>query len=845
MKITINILKHFLSLISCLVLLNLNAQQPVVVEEENTIDYISTRDYTIAGITVTGATYFNHDAIKLIAELREGQKIKVPGEDISKAIRKLWDQKLFSDVAIDATKIIGDNIFLDIKVKERPRLLGLKSRGLRKKEFEKAKEKIDQFKGKIVTENMIRNIENIVRGHFIEKGYMRCKVKVTQELDTLKSNNMVVLVIHTTKGPKIKINNITFSGNQTFSDRKLRRLMKETKRKNFFRFWKTSKYLESNYQKDKQKIIDKLNDKGLRDATITSDSIWAHDSSTINIHLNISEGRTYYFRNITWIGNTVYRTGQLDSVLNIKRGDVYDQSLLDARLNMSQNGMDITSLYMDNGYLFFSIDPVEVRVEGDSIDFEIRIVEGKQARIKNVIIKGNTKTSDHVIRREIRTRPGDLFSRGDIIRTQRELMQLNLFNPEKMQVNPMPNPYEGTVDIEYIVEEKPSDQLQLSGGWGAGRLIGTLGVMFNNFSTNKFFKKEAWQPLPSGDGQTLSLQAQSTGQFYQGYNFSFTEPWLGGKKPNSLTFSVFHTFTSNDNLKRSDPNKSKLKITGSSLGLGKRLKWPDDYFTTYKEVNYMYYDLANYRGFFAFDNGFVNNINFRFTISRNSIDQPLYPRSGSSITLSARFTPPYSYFNNKNYSDLSAQERFKFLEYNKWKFTTSHFMALSKDKKLVLNARTGFGLLLPWNKSVGDSPFERFYLGGSGLTGFNMFFGREIIALRGYDDQTVSRNVGDIAIAKYTMELRYPVSLNPNATVFLLGFAEAGNTWAKIKDFNPFQVKRSAGLGVRIFLPMFGLLGLDYGWGFDPLEGDKAGAGLKKPGTGQFHFTIGMNLGEL
>lgn len=807
------------------------------------VDYGLPTEYTIENITVTGAIHFDERAIILLSELERGQKIKVPGDDISKAIKKLWDQKLFSEVAIDATQIRGDKIFLDIRVKERPRLAGYSPFGVKKSEWEKVREHLDLYSGRIVTENLIRNTEIVVRNFFVDKGYRNIKVVIDQVVDTTKTN-AVILNIRINKGQKVKIGKIEIEGNETLSDGKIRRLLKDTKAVNPIRFWKSSKYIESNLRKEKTTIIDKLNDKGYRDARIVSDSVYPISDNRIGIKLNIEEGKQYYFRNITWIGNSKYSSGFLDTILGIKKGDVYNQGQLESRLYMSQTGLDISSLYMDNGYLFFNITPVEVRVENDSIDFEMRITEGKQARVKNVTIRGNTKTNDHVIRREIRTRPGDLFSRNDIIRTQRELSQLGYFNPEKFGVNPVPNPVEGTVDIEYTVEERPSDQVELSGGWGAGRVIGTLGLSFNNFSVRKFFKKGAWQPLPSGDGQQLSLRAQSTGFFYQGYNFSFTEPWLGGKKPNSLSVNVYHTFSSRDNLRRNDPNKSSLKITGMGIGFGKRLKWPDDYFNLYVEFpSYQYYDLQNYVGVFTFSQGYVNNLAMRFSFSRNSQSQPIFPTSGSVLTFSGKITPPYSYFNNKDYSDISDQDRFKWLEYNKWKFTTAHYTSLNKNakRKLVLAAKTGFGLLLPWNKMVGDSPFERFKLGGSGLSGMNFIFGQEIIALRGYEDGSLSRPVGDMLIAKYTIELRYPLSLNPNATVYILGFAEAGNTWQKIKNFDPFAVKRSAGAGVRIFLPMFGLLGLDYGWGFDRIDNDP----FSKVPNGRFAFTIGMNLGEL
>jgi outer membrane protein insertion porin family len=551
--------------------------------------------------------------------------------------------------------------------------------------------------------------------------------------------------------------------------------------------------------------------------------------------MTVFEGHVYKFGTITWVGNTKYSSEKLNSVLGIKPGDIYNQSQFESRLYMSEQSNDVSSLYMDDGYLFFQVNPIETRVHGDSIDYEMRIYEGKQATIRAITIVGNTKTHDRVIMREIRTRPGQLFRRVDVIRSQRQLASLGYFDPEKIQINPKPDPYTGTVDIEYVVEERPSDQVELSGGWGAGRIVGTLGVSFNNFSTRNFFNLPSWTPLPSGDGQKLSIRAQSNGLFFQSYNFSFTEPWLGGKKPNSLSFTMYHSVQSNG-VKAKDPGRRDVKITGLSLGFGKRLKRPDDYFTLYLEANYQYYQLNNFGQVFAFDNGFSNNLSFRATLERNSTDQAIYPRSGSDIKVIGQFTPPYSLFNNKNYAEMSTQERYKFVEYYKWKFTSSWFTRLAGD--LVLNTRIGFGYLGMYNRQVGVAPFERFYLGGSGLTGYALD-GREIIALRGYDDGSLAPGTGAPIIAKYTWELRYPVSLNPSATVFGLAFVEAGNTWQNFKSFNPFDVYRSAGVGVRVFLPMFGLLGLDYGFRFDDVPGSPSMA------PGQIHFTIGMNLGEL
>ena len=826
-------------------------------------DYqLSPREYTLAGISIDGAIFLDHELIIQKSGLQRGEKIAIPSDKISKAITKLWDQELFSEVSILKEKTQGNNLFLRIKLQERPRMSRYKFSGVSKSEADQIRDDLDLFSGKIITEALKMNVKNISRNYFIEKGFLKAKSTISTESDTLV-NNSKILKIDVDKGSRVKINEIIIDGNYFLSDEKIKRLMKETKERKWYRFYKKSKFQNSLFNQDKNAIAEKYNEIAHRDVQIISDSIYDFDENSINVYLKISEGNPYYIRNIKWSGNQKYSSGLLDTILGIKKGDLYNQTSLETKLFMNPNGTDISSIYMDDGYLFFQVTPIEKKIENDSVDLEIKIYEGKQARIKKVNVTGNTKTSDHVILRDMYTHPGDLFSRDAIIRTQRQLAQNGYFDPEKLGVNPMPNPTDGTVDIEYVVEERPNDQIELSGGWGNNSLVGTLGLTFNNFSARKLFKKGSWSPLPSGDGQRLSIRAQSSGYFFQSYNMSFTEPWLGGKKPNSFTVSAYHSLQSYDRKfitdsldaegnKAINPDRRVIKITGVSVGLGKRLKWPDDYFSVYYEAGYQYYDLNNFGNVFSFSEGYVNNPYVLWRISRNSIDQPLYPRSGSSISLSLKTSVyPYSRINAfDDHSLLTDQEKYKYLQYNKFKFTSSWFTPISKDKKLVVNARLGFGLLNGWNKNLGAPPFERFYLGGSGLSGFNLD-GREIIALRGYDEQTISSNTGDRLISKYTLELRYPVSLNPSATIYLLSFLEGGNSWNDYKKYNPFQVKRSAGFGVRIFLPMFGLLGLDYGFGFDPLDPGAAGevnhnAQIQSKGyRGQFHFTIGMNIGEL
>lgn len=849
-------------------------------------DYMAPEKHTIARTEVIGVDHLNKEAIVLISGLTAGKEITVPGDDISQAIKKLWEQDLFSFVEVGYTNIdpVSGDIFLYIKLKDRPKLSGYYfSENVKNNEADKIRDHTDLRAGMTISESLKRNTINEVKAFYQDKGYLYVDAIIEEQIDTNEFNSRTFKIV-VDKKEKIKIEYIYIHGNEvqkdpeksvlenikvttSVSDRGLRRSMKDTKQKGIMRIFSRSKFNKTAYERDKKTIIYKYNAIGLRDAAIVKDSVYNIDDKTMAIEIWVDQGDEYYFGDISWVGNTKYSDGQLDTLLGIKKGDRYDKSLLEQRLYMSQDGRDITSLYMDRGYLFFNISPVEMNIddENNHINYEIRINEGKQARIKNIFIFGNTKTNDHVILREIRTQPGDLFNRNDIIRTQRELANLGYFDPEQFNVNPIPNPVDGTVDIEYYVVEKSSDQIELSGGYGAGRLIGTLGLSFTNFSTKNFFKKGAWQPLPAGDGQRLSIRGQTYGRGYQSYNLSFTEPWLGGKKPTSFTiFSSYSLITnSQDKVLNKDtpqetpnPTYQQTSITSIGTGLGSRLKWPDDYFQIYGELNYQYYDLRN-SNFFIFSDGFSNNISLKGVLSRNSIDQPIYPKNGSKFTLTTKATLPYSAFDqyeNNQYQSLSDQDRYKYAEYFKVKFTGEWFAPISKDKKLVLHPKFGFGFLGAYNNARGISPFERFYLGGSGLNGTWQFDGREIIALRGYGGQSpISPTTGGTVIAKYSVELRYPLSLNPNATIYGMLFAEAGNTYNGFTDFNPFNVKRSAGAGVRIFLPMFGMLGVDFAWGFDPLDPGSAGIGDQSadPGSNPKGYTfgffpiIGMNIGDL
>lgn len=824
--------------------------------------------YKLAGLQIEGANFSDKNVISLLSGLTVGEEITIPGDKATDAIRKLWKQNLFEDVQIIQDKIIGNDLFLIVKVTERPRLTKFKFKGdVRKSDADDIRGKIRLLTERVVTDYMVGTIKNTVRDYYLEKGFYFTKVDITQVKDTTQKTPHTILTINVKKGRKVRISRVNIKGNTVIRSWKIRGQLEDTKARKWYNPFNSGKYLEENLHKDLPAIAEKYNSKGYRDARVVKDSVYFVSDNRVAIDITIDEGHKYYFGNFKWYGNSKYRSGQLDTILNIHPGDVYDQSKLEQKLFMNPTGYDISSLYLDDGYLFFQVNQQESNIHNDTIDFDVLMYEGKQATINKVTVKGNDKTNDHVIYRQIFTRPGQLFRRTDIIRSVRELSQLGYFDPEKITPVPIPNAADGTVDIEYSVEEKPSDQIELSGGWGGATaastgglgIIGTLGVTFNNFSTKNIFKKEAWRPLPSGDGQRLSVRAQTNGLYYQSYNFSFTEPWLGGKKPNSLTVSAFHSVFNQTGAKKYvndangnkifNPARQSMSIYGGSVGLGRRLKWPDNYFNMYTSVSYNYYDLHNYGTTFVFPTGYANDLSFGLNISRNSIDQTIYPKSGSNFVMSGQWTPPYSLVNGKDYSKLSDEQYYKFVEYQKYKITAEWFTQLTNKKagegkearNLVLRTKVGYGFLARYNNKLSFSPFERFYMGGSGLSGFQNFVAREIVGLRGYPDPSSSFS-GDPIAARYTMELRYPVSLNPQATIFVLGFAEAGNTWANFKTFNPFQVKRSAGFGLRVFLPMFGLLGVDYGWGFDaPLNSSQSGG----YGKGQFHFTIGGTLGEL
>jgi len=819
--------------------------------QAQTLDLAIPQDYRIAGLTVMGAEYTDVQAIKLFTGLKVGEEIRIPGDRIARAIHNLWDQRLFDDVSVEVAERREQDVYLVVRVLEIPRLSHYGFDGVKRSEQETLRDKLDIVRGQVVNNHLRATTRRILLDHYYEKGYFDAEIAIKVIPDSILDNAASVHIdIH--KGEKIKIGELSIIGAVELKEKVLLRKMKNTKEQTFLRIFKPSKYLASDFQDDLDAVIAHYNTEGFRNARIAGDSLYRTPEGELGIAVTVNEGHRFYFREISFTGNTKYRTTQLDSILGIKRGDIYNVAELEQRIFMNPKGMDLSALYSDDGYLTFRAMPVEIRAEGDSIDLEIRLMEGKQFRIGQVTIRGNTKTNDHVALREVRTQPGELFSRTDVIRTQRELSQLNYFNPEAFQINPVQNPEEGTVDIEYVVEEKPTDQIELQGGWGGGRIVGSLGVTFNNFALKKVFERDTWRPVPMGDGQRISIRAQSNGLYFQSYNLSFTEPWLGGKKPNGLTVGMWRSIQSNGLPKKIEgepnPDRQTLMISGVSASLGQRWKRPDDWFVMSLGLAYQRFDFDDYNsGLFSFTDGRSNNIALTFNLSRNSVSDPIFPVWGSEIRFSVKATPPYSAFQpDRDWSGATDQEKFRFVEYHKWKFAANWYTPLTTSggenpRSLVLHTYFGAGLIGLYNAQLGLSPFERFYLGGVFLSGY-VLDGREIISLRGYDNLSLTdpdQNTGAPAITKYGFELRYPLSTNPSATIYTMAFMEAGRTWENAERFNPFDAYRSAGVGMRIFLPMFGLLGLDYGWRLDDVPS------APSMSQGQFHFSMGMNIGDL
>lgn len=841
------------------------------------IDYSLPQSYVIGGITVSGVQFLDNSVLISLSGLRVGDKIQVPGEKISRAIQKLWDQGLFEDARIEITRIQGEQVFLNISLVERPRLARYSLSGVRKGETEDLRDKIKLTRGDVITDNLIVRTKSILKKHYIGKGFFDVEVDVTQQRDSVRPNE-AVLAINIKKNQRVRISDITFEGNRAFSSASLKASMKKTKERgiyrmiyivqealsggfthlitgklkqypdyvmdlvdeNFrFRVFKASKFIDDDYLEDKDNIVKKYNNNGYRDAVLLSDSVYRTGPSRIGIHFKINEGSKFYYRDIKFVGNTKYTAEELALLFGITKGDVFKQDQLEAALNFNPNGIDLSSLFVDDGYLTCQIDPVETRVENDSIDLEIRIREGKQMSINHVVVNGNTRTNDHVIIRELTSKPGELFSRSDIIRSRSSLGQLRYFDEQKIDITtPNIDPSNGTVDIEYKVEETSSDQLELSGGWGYGRLIGTLGVSFNNFSARNLLKKDAWKPIPSGDGQKLTLRVQSYGTGYLSASGSFTEPWLGGKKPQQFSVSSYISKYKNTYYNYS------YQITGLSFVFSRRLNWPDNYFTLSNSINLQQYKLANYplKGISGTGNGLYQNYSYSVSLGRYSLEQPLYPRSGSEVNFSLELTPPYSLIAPDWYSKRADDDKYRMIEYHQWKFSGAWYKQIVGD--LVLMARTKAGFLGKYNMDADVTPFNRYFMGGDGMTGMSAIDGRQLVGFRGYKNETMTPDYykynssppGATIFTKNTLELRYPLSLNPQSTIYGLVFLEAGNAWEKFKDFSPFNVKRSAGVGVRVFLPMFGLLGLDWGYGFDNIPG------VTDANKGQFHFSINSSI---
>ena len=841
--------------------------------EETTFSYADPKEYSIADIQVTGSQFYDGTSMINISGLQIGDRIKVPGDAIGAAIRKIMNQGILDEVLIYANKVEEGKIWLTIELKERPRLLSIQYTGLRKGEQEALSDKMKTYKGKIITETLRKNLELTIRRYFQEKGRLNAKTKSIIKPDTVRGNNAVLQVI-VDKGEKVKVNKIILNGIDESQRSLILRKIKNTKQQRFGRIFKPSKFVPKKWDEDKGKLLEAMNKLGYRDFQLKSDSIGNVNNEAINLVLNIEQGRKYYYRSIRFEGNFIYPDSLLRDVLGVKKGDVYNTEELDKKMN-SNPGEDLSSVYMDNGYLYYRADPIETAIEGDSIDLTIRISEGKQATINKVTLNGNTKTSDHVVMREIRTLPGQKFNKSAIIRTVRELSTIGYFNPEKISPNPVPRP-DGTVDIEYNVEEKASDQIELSGGWGGFiGFVGTLGVVFNNFSAKNILNTKAYRPLPAGDGQKLAIRFQANGASFQNYSLTFTEPWLGGKKPNSFSIALNSSISYPYKFRQPGFNQfgggglggggfggggfggfggglggfggglggfgglnsfsvpdslvdAHFNVTSLSLSLGKRLKWPDDYFSLSHSLAFSRFDVDRYMTW-AYPQGISTSITFMTNLSRNSIDNPTFPRSGSSFSLSGTLTPPFTL--------LGLNKDNLLIEYHKWMMDASWFSPLVG--KLILHTRAHLGFLGSYGGKE-TTRFERFDLGGSGMVqGFS--FNRDIVGLRGYKDRVIGPSGqygnGGVAYNKFVMEVRYPVSLNPSATIFILGFAEGGNNFSSLKEYSPFNLYKSAGFGARIFMPAFGMIGIDYGMGFDkPRPGDS------DFGRQAFTFSIGQQL---
>jgi outer membrane protein insertion porin family len=810
----------------------------------DSLSYLEPKDYIIGGVTVIGTVNLDKDVLLTISKLNKGDKINLPGEANANVIKNLYEQHLFDDVQLNVTKINLDTIYLEIQVVERPRLSRLRLTGIRKGEIEDVQKKLADKNGKIVNENTLSTITAIIKKHFNEKGYLNTTVNIKQRKDPGDANS-VILTVAVDKKQKVMITDVTFEGNKDFSQGQLRGYLSKTRKKKWYNVFGSRKFKQDKYDEDKQNLVEKMQGKGYRDAEIIKDTVFKTGDNTVGIKIKLFEGHKYFFGNIKWSGNARYTTEQLTRILQIKKAQVFSEEELNKRLSgPTPNSDDISSLYLNDGYLTYSADPVQTKIYNDTVDIDIRVYEGPQYTINRVILKGNDVTNDKVVMREIRTKPGQKFNKELLIRSTREIGQLGNFDEQKTEPKPTNiNPQDGTVDIIYNVVEKPSDQIELSGGFGGGQLVGTLGLTFNNFSIRNIFNLKAYKPLPKGDGQKLSLRGQSSGRTYQNFSLTFSEPWLGGKKPIYFSVSAYTQGSSTGQYYAvTSPNYNNLRINGLGITLGKRLTWPDNYFQLNYSLNFDHYSLDNYQGY-LFSNGNSFNIKLTQELTRNSLDAPIYPTTGSNIKLTIQGTPPYSLFNNIDYAVATQEQIYHFVEYYKFKYDAQWFQRIVG--KLVFMSQVRFGFLGEYNSNVPASPFERFKLGGDGMQSYQFLQGSDIIGLRGYQNfsivpfgtnYTANTNPGSTIYDKFTFELRHPVIQSQSATIFVLAFAEGGNVWNTFDTFEPFNVRRSVGMGARIFLPIFGLLGLDYGYGFDAIPG------IPGANKGQFSFSISQSL---
>ena len=834
------------------------------------VDYNKPQKYIVGGIKVEGNNYFSPDQILQITGIQPGMEVTVPSEELTSVVNRLWLQRYFEDISlvVDSLSTARDTAYFKVLIVERPRVSRWTFKGVKSGEEKELRERLNFRRGGEFSDYVAKTSTDIIKRYYKEKGFYNVDVDVNTKRDSM-IRSAIRVQFAVDKGEKVKIKTITFNGVENVKEGKLVKAMKKTRDARFRNFFSSKKFNETEYEKDKRALISAFNEAGYRDARIVKDTMYFVSPSRLQIDFELDEGQQYYFRDITWTGNSVYSSDALNEILKIGKGDVYDVVTMEKRLfgGGKQNDYDVSKLYRDNGYLFFNLQPVELNIEGDSVDVEMRVVEGKPATLNNIIINGNDLTNERVIRRQVFTRPGYLFSQSEFERSIREIASMGQFDPEAIMdpakgYSIIPNQLNNTVDLVYNVTEKPSSQLELSGGWGGNTFVATVGVSFNNFSTHRFFDKTAWRPVPLGDAQNLSVRFQTNGTYYTSLSASFSEPWLFGKKPTSLNLSVYYTRQTNSYIYYNIlTNNEFMEVYGFAAGIGKRLKWPDNYFVLYNQLSWQTYRLQNWAYQFLFNTGISHNLSYTLSLSRNSTDQQIYPRMGSDFSVSLQLTPPYSLLRKKDYGVLdengkptkvsnpkdidynlqSSETRYKWIEYHKWTFQGAIYTKLVGD--LVLMARAQFGYLGYYNRNWGYSPFEGFRVGGDGMSGYDTY-GSEIISLRGYENYSLTPTAMSLynttgnyyagnVYDKFTVELRYPVILQPQSTIFALLFLEGGNCWSDIRDFNPFQIRRSAGVGVRVFLPMIGLLGVDWGYGFDNHDGI---------GGSQFHFVIGQQF---